>query len=76
VRLSRPSEGVVSTNEVLSLEELSHRLNVGDAWLRSARRAGLRVCYFGRRGFVLGDEFAEFLRRVESVRLAMREPKP
>ena len=57
-------EGVVSENCVYTLEAIADRLGVGDAWLRSQRREGLRICYAGRRGFLLGRDLAEHLIRM------------
>ena len=64
MRLALPaSQGVVSTEAIYSLEALRDRLSVGEAWLRTARAAGLRVRYHGKRAFVLGSDLEEFLRR-------------
>jgi hypothetical protein len=54
--------GVVSTQAIYSLEALMERLDVGEQWLRSARREGLRVRYHGKRAFVVGADLEQFLR--------------
>ncbi len=62
MKLAPPAtRGVVSTQAVYSLEALKDRLEVGDSWLRAARRRGLPVRYAGRKDFVLGSDFAAYL---------------
>ena len=64
MKLPLPAEhGVVYGPAAYSLEAFMDRLDVGEAWLRSRRREGLRVCYVGNRGFVIGDDFLEHLIR-------------
>ncbi len=63
MRLALPADaGVVSTQAIYSLEALMDRLDVGEQWLRSARREGLRVRYHGKRAFVVGVDLEQFLR--------------
>ncbi len=53
--------GAVSTSEVYPLEVFK-RLTGLDTWaIRRARRDGLRVVKVGRRQYVRGSSFAEFL---------------
>jgi hypothetical protein len=62
MRLALPaSQGVVSTANVYTLDALKDRLGISDAWLRTARRRGLPVRYAGKRGFIIGSEFARYL---------------
>lgn len=52
----------IATGVVYSLDEFKLRSGLGDAGLRNARRAGLRVRYAHNRGFILGEDWAEYLR--------------
>ena len=62
MRLAPPATlGVVSVTAIYSLEAIKDRLDITDAWLRTARRRGLRVRYAGNRGFVAGSEFLRYL---------------
>ena len=64
MKLPLPAEhGVVYGDAAYSLEAFMDRLDVGETWLRSRRREGLRVCYVGKRGFIVGEDFLEFLIR-------------
>ena len=53
--------GVISRDEVYTLDELQQRLRLGAWALRQARRAGLRVLRIGRCAFVRGSDVMEFL---------------
>ena len=62
MKLQLPAEqGVIHGDAAYSLEAFMDRLDVGETWLRSRRREGLRVCYVGKRGFIVGEDFLEFL---------------
>jgi hypothetical protein len=62
MRLAPPATlGVVSTTAIYSLDALKDRLGISDTWLRTARRRGLPVRYAGKRGFIIGSEFARYL---------------
>lgn len=62
VSLALPAaQGVIDATAVYTLPALRDRLSITDAWLRTARRRGLRVRYAGRRGFVVGADFISFL---------------
>ncbi len=64
MRLALPPDfGVIPKGCILTIPAFQERLNVGEAWLRTARREGLRIAYAGKKGFIDGDDFAEFLRR-------------
>lgn len=66
VRLPPPATvGVIDANSIYTVAALKDRLDVGDAWLREARRRGLRVRYSGRRAFVIGADLADYLRQPE-----------
>ena len=55
-----PKSGIVSADELLSLDGLKRRLGIGSAALRSMRRAGLPVRVIGNRRFVLGSDLLRF----------------
>ena len=55
------SPGVVSSNELYTLDEIKSRLKLTDSSLRSARRRGLQVMRFGKRRYIFGRDFIEFL---------------
>jgi hypothetical protein len=55
------TQGVIDASAVYTLPALRDRLGITDAWLRAARRRGLRVRYAGRRAFVLGADFISYL---------------
>jgi hypothetical protein len=62
MKLALPATlGVVSTSAIYSLDALKDRLGISDAWLRTARRRGLRVHYAGKKGFIPGSEFLRYL---------------
>ena len=56
------SGGAVSTNELLTLDQVKTRLGMGTAALRAARQNGLPVHYVGRRGFVAGDSLIRWIK--------------
>lgn len=56
--------GVISCGEVYTLREFQARSGLGEAALRTARRAGLRVVRFKNRSYVRGQDFLEFLDKV------------
>ncbi len=53
--------GVISVTSIYTLAALKQRLDITDAWLRTARRRGLRVRYAGRRAFVTGADFVNYI---------------
>jgi len=62
VALALPATlGVIDTRAVYTLPALKDRLGITDAWLRTARRRGLRVRYAGRRAFVTGADFVRYI---------------
>lgn len=54
--------GSISMDEVYTVGEFSRRLSIGRWGLREMRTAGLVVRKFHNRSFVLGSDFADFLR--------------
>jgi hypothetical protein len=59
--------GRVSADELLTLEAVEQQLGLGKAAMREARREGLPVRRIGRRGYVLGADIIEFVRRTGAV---------
>lgn len=55
------SVGVIRADELYTLTEFKRRLEFTNATLRSARRAGLRVYYVHKRGFVLGRNWIDYV---------------
>lgn len=55
--------GVISPQELYTLEALKERLGIGNSTLRAARRAGLTVHRKHGRGFVLGADWIEYICR-------------
>jgi hypothetical protein len=50
------SDGVINADALYTLPEIQQRLGLGVHAMRMARRAGLRVKYVGRKGFILGRD--------------------
>ncbi len=53
--------GVINPDELYTLRAFKKRLGVSDATLRSARRAGLRVTYLHKQGYVHGKDWIEYV---------------
>ena len=53
--------GVVSADCLYTLDEVRDRLKLGQAAMRQARRAGLKVRKIGRRRYVLGRDLLAFV---------------
>jgi len=53
--------GVIKPDEFYTLDELKRRLRFRDAALRAARRQGLRVYRVHGRGFVLGQDWIDYV---------------
>ena len=51
----------ISAGVVYSLEDFKTRTGLGDAGLRNARRAGLRVRYAHNRAFIFGEDWSQYL---------------
>lgn len=52
---------VIERGKVYPLPQFSEMSGLGARAIRSARRKGLRVRRVGRRGFVSGDDFIDYL---------------
>ncbi|MBI1900915.1 MAG: hypothetical protein HYS13_07360 [Planctomycetia bacterium] len=55
--------GVISASEVYTLAEFKRRAALGDYALRQARRQGLRIIAVGKKQFVTGRDFLDFIAR-------------
>lgn len=53
--------GVVNPNELYTLDAFKRRLNIREATMRSARRAGLRVYYVHGQAYVYGRDWIEYV---------------
>lgn len=53
--------GVIKPQELYTLKAFKRRLEIADATLRSARRAGLRVTYIHKQGFILGRDWIDYV---------------
>ena len=51
----------IAKDRAYSLDDFKTRNGLGDTGLRAARRAGLKVRYAHKRGFVLGADWIEYL---------------
>jgi hypothetical protein len=60
--MAKDEASLVRAGECYTLPEFRRRTGLENAAIRSARRAGLIVRRVGRRSYVLGDDFLEFLR--------------
>lgn len=56
-------KGLIRPDELYTLPELKRRLNITDATLRAARRAGLQVYYKHKHGFIFGADVIAYIRR-------------
>lgn len=55
------SLGEIDPTRLYSLTEVHEKTGLGKHSLRAARRAGLTVRYFGRLGFIRGNELIDHL---------------
>ncbi|GAA4445453.1 hypothetical protein [Novipirellula rosea] len=53
--------GVINPEELYTLAAFKQRLGVADATLRTARRAGLKVHYLHKQGFILGKDWIDYV---------------
>jgi hypothetical protein len=60
------SPGLVEPGCVYTLDEIKSRMKLGTAALRAARRAGLKVRYIGRRGYVMGSDIIRFIEQSDA----------
>lgn len=60
-RTDYSSDGVINPEELYTLRTFKKRLSISDHTLRAARRAGLRVRYLHKQGFILGRDWIEYV---------------
>ena len=53
--------GVINPDELYNLSAFKRRLGITSATLRTARRAGLRVFYVHKQGFILGRDWIDYV---------------
>jgi hypothetical protein len=56
--------GVINPDELYTYDAFKRRLGIREATLRSARRAGLRVCYVHKHAYVYGRDWIDYVLRV------------
>ena len=61
--ISQYRPGAIVRDAMYSLPEIKSRLGISDSGLREARRKGLPVHRFGKRGFISGAELIDFVTR-------------
>lgn len=59
--------GIVSANNLYTVDELRARLRIGETAWRTLRRNGLPVCRVSGRAFVLGSDLLEHLATLRST---------
>lgn len=62
----RPPQ-VIRADESYSVAEFKRRSGLGDYAFREVRRAGLRIISIGKKRFVLGADWLEFLHRAAEL---------
>lgn len=55
--------GVISPDELYTLDAFKRRLGISEATLRSARRAGLKVSHVHNRAFIYGGDWIAYVRQ-------------
>lgn len=59
--LPEENVGIINPDELYTLSAFKRRLGIQEATLRSARRAGLRVYYVHKHGYVYGRDWIEYV---------------
>ena len=57
-----PNEGVIIPDRLYTFEAFQRTTGVGRAGLSEAKKQGLEVRYFGRKGYVLGADIIAFIK--------------
>ena len=60
--------GIIRPDELYTLKEFTQRVGIRESALRSARRAGLRVCYAHNHGYVYGRDWIEYVLKSQDRR--------
>jgi hypothetical protein len=68
--MPHPTPGVVSIFECYRLDEFRRRMGLGDLAFREVRRRGLRVVKIGKRVYVRGKDWMDFVDRVAEGQLS------
>lgn len=58
---TQSAPGVINPSELYTLKAFKQRLGVQDSTLRAARRAGLRVLYIHKQGYILGKDWIDYV---------------
>jgi len=66
--MATDTAGVVNPDELYTLDAFKRRLNIREATLRSARRAGLRVYYVHKHAYVHGRDWIEYVLNSKNCR--------
>jgi Helix-turn-helix domain len=61
--INNPQFGEIDANSLYTLSEISRRLGLGKAALRTARRQGLVVRRIGRRSYILGADLIAWFKQ-------------
>lgn len=56
--------GEIRSDSLYTLDEVKHRLGLGQSAFRTARRNGLVIRRIGRRGYVLGKDLIEYVTKL------------
>ncbi|SMP41840.1 hypothetical protein SAMN06265222_101665 [Neorhodopirellula lusitana] len=59
--MGNPVVGVINPSSLYTLRAFKQQLGITDATLRAARRAGLRVKYVHKQGYVHGQDWIEYI---------------
>ena len=60
-----PAMGVIDPGSLYTLRAFKQQLGITDATLRAARRAGLRVKYVHKQGYVHGQDWIEYIEKAD-----------
>ena len=68
--------GVIAPDELYTLKAFARRLGIKAATLRSARRAGLKVYYVHKQGYVHGRDWIDYVLRTADQAPTGATPSP
>jgi hypothetical protein len=58
--------GTINPDELYTFEAFKRRLGVREGTIRAARRAGLRVHYVHRMGYIYGRDWIDYVRQANT----------
>jgi len=61
-----PAVGIIDPSNLYTLRAFKQQLGITDATLRAARRAGLRVKYVHKQGYVHGKDWIEYIENADA----------